>query len=86
MQPVPLPSATLLSTIIVVALLVLVISHLIPLPGLAAADPEHQHLAPLRYSVLLLVTKHSKYLVTRSQTRPSCPEALCLSSLTDDRE
>lgn len=86
MQPVPLPSATLLSMTIAVVLLLLLVSHLIPLPGLAAADPKHQHLAPLGYSVLLLVTKHSKYLVTCSQTRPSCPKALHLSSLTDDKE
>lgn len=40
----PLPSATLLSMTTAVALLLLAISHPIPVPGLAAADPKHQHL------------------------------------------
>lgn len=71
---------------IAVALLLLIVSHLIPLPGFAATDPKHQHLSPSGQSVLLLVTKHSKYLVTCSQTRPSCPEALHLSSLMIENE
>lgn len=46
-----------------VALLLLAISHLIPISGLATADPKCQQLSPSGYSVLLLVTKHYKDLV-----------------------
>jgi len=51
-----MPPATLLSmTIIVALLLLLVISHLILLLGLATADPKRLQLSSSGYSVLLLV-------------------------------
>lgn len=59
-----MPSATPLSLTFTVALLLLVISHLIPVPGLATAEPKCQQLSSSGYSVLLHVTKRYKDLVS----------------------